>query len=294
MSKKLLILGANGMLGGSLHRYFTKYTNAEVLGTVRSEHVRTQLAKMGFNNIVSGVDVLDEQILTRVLSEESPDYVFNCIGLIKQLSESKLPIPAIEINSLLPHKLAQLCSLSGSKFVHFSTDCVFSGELGGYTEQDVPDAVDIYGRSKLLGEVGYDGHLTLRTSIIGHELNSSNSLVDWFLRQQISVKGFSRACFSGMPTCFIAEFVEKYIFTNPDFSGVYHLSVNPIDKYSLLLLVKDKYGLSTDVQECSELIIDRSLNSDALRSVLGFVPPSWPELIEKMHSEYIEYFCRYE
>lgn len=294
MSKKLLILGANGMLGGSLHRYFTRHTNAQVLGTVRSDQVRNHLAKMGFRNIVSGVDVFDDQILSKVFSEEAPDYVFNCIGLIKQLSESKFPIPAIEVNSLLPHKLAKLCSMYGGKLVHFSTDCVFSGEMGGYTEQDVPDASDIYGRSKLLGEVDYDGHLTLRTSIIGHELKSSVSLVDWFLCQQTSVKGFSRAFFSGMPTFCIAEFINHYIFTNPGFSGVYHLSVNPIDKYSLLLLVKEKYGLATDIQECPDLIIDRSLNSDALRTALGFVPPSWPELIEKMHSEYIEYFRGYK
>lgn len=279
------------MLGGSLHRYFSRHTNDSVTGTIRSEQARQQLAKLGFTNVVGGVDVMDEQTLSKVFAEERPDYVFNCIGLIKQLSESKLPIPAIEINSLLPHRLAQLCKTFGGKLIHFSTDCVFSGKTGDYIEQDIPDAADIYGRSKLLGEVGYDGHLTLRTSIIGHELNSNVSLIDWFLSQHGTVKGFSRAFFSGLPTCYIAEFIDKYIFTNPEFSGVYHLSVNPIDKLTLLSLVKDTYCVTTDIQDYPDFEIDRSLNSDALRAALGFVPPSWSELIEKMNSEYVEYFC---
>lgn len=289
MSKKLLVLGANGMLGGSLHRYFTNTENS-VVGTVRSNAALDQLTDMGFENIISGIDVTDYKILESTIFELQPDYVFNCIGLIKQLSQSKLPVSAIEINSLLPHKLAEMCTKYDSRLVHFSTDCVFSGNMGGYTESSLPDATDLYGRSKLLGEVSYDKHLTLRTSVIGHELNSNISLVDWFLSQTDSVKGFSRAIFSGLPTFFVAEFLDKYVIHNPNLSGMYHLSAEPIDKYNLLLLIKSKYGINLDVIDSPDFIIDRSLNSDSLRELINFQPPAWPDLIEKMNYEFNKYF----
>ncbi|MEY8200134.1 MAG: SDR family oxidoreductase [Colwellia sp.] len=290
MSKKILILGANGMLGGSLHRYFSRDTGHHVLGSVRSESALEHLASMGFDNVESGVDVTNQESLQKLIAEFRPDFVFNCIGLIKQLSQSKLPVPAIEINSLLPHRLAALCTEFGARLVHFSTDCVFSGNAGGYTESSIPDATDIYGRSKLLGEVDYDDHITLRTSIIGHELNSGVSLVDWFLNQSGHIKGFSKAVFSGLPTCYVAEFINKNIISSPNFSGLYHLSSYPIDKYTLLQLIKGIYGLEIEIEHDSDFVIDRSLNSDILRASVGFTPLPWSELIERMHNEYIEYF----
>ena len=289
MSKKILILGANGMLGGSLHRYFTNTSNT-VVGTVRSDAAAKQLASMGFDNVIKNIEVTNYQLLEEMISELRPDYVFNCIGLIKQLSKSELPVSAIEINSLLPHKLAQICTKYGAKLIHFSTDCVFSGSVGGYVESSLPDAKDLYGRSKLLGEVDYDNHLTLRTSIIGHELNSNVSLVDWFLSQSNSVKGFSQAIFSGLPTCYIAEFLDEYVIGNSGLSGLYHLSAEPIDKYSLLLLIKQKYDVELDIIDYPDFVIDRSLNSDNLRELINFKPPQWPDLIEKMNDEFNKYF----
>ena len=294
MTKKLLILGANGMLGSSLHRYFSRQTDLQVVGTVRSAQSKRQLAVMGFHNTISGIDAMNERGLDKVIAQERPDYVFNCVGLIKQLSVSKEPLSAIEINSLLPHRLAQLCRQYGGKLIHFSTDCVFSGKNGNYVEHDIPDADDIYGRSKLLGEVGYDGHLTLRTSIIGHELGSNLSLIDWFLSQNEVVKGFTNAIFSGMPTCYVAEFIHRFVLPNFGFSGIYHLSAPPIDKYSLLSMVKEIYGIDTKLSKYDDFRIDRSLNSDALRSALNFLPAEWPELIKKMNAEYTEYFCKNE
>ena len=290
MSKKMLILGANGMLGGSLFRYFTTDTDHNVTGTVRSERALEQLSHLGFDNVINNVDVNNYELLEKTISKLEPDYVFNCIGLIKQLSQSKLPVSAIEINSLLPHKIAEMCNKHDSKLIHFSTDCVFNGVTGGYIETSLPDATDIYGRSKLLGEVDYDNHLTLRTSIIGHEIESNVSLVDWFLSQSDSVKGFSKAIFSGLPTCYIAEFLDKYVIDNIDLSGMYHLSAEPIDKYNLLLLIKHKYKIELDIIDYPDFVIDRSLNSDKLRELVNFQPPQWPELIEKMNDEFNQYF----
>jgi dTDP-4-dehydrorhamnose reductase len=141
----------------------------------------------------------------------------------------------------------------------------------------------------LLGEDDYGHHLTLRTSIIGHELGKSVSLVDWFLSQHGAVKGFKKAIFSGLPTIYVAEFLKDYVF-GKKVSGLYHLSVDPIDKYTLLQLVKGAYLTAAVITPCDDLVIDRSLNSDALRDVTGFTPPSWPNLIEKMREEYLEYF----
>lgn len=291
MNNKILVIGANGMLGGSLFRYFSKLQGYEVLGSVRNSSASSTLAKQGFTNVVANVDVRDNKRLIDVFTDFKPDIVFNCVGLIKQHNDSKKQISAIEINALLPHRLASLTTHFSGKLIHFSTDCVFSGKAGGYLETDTPDATDIYGRSKLLGEVDYDGHLTLRTSIIGHEINSCLSLVDWFLSQTVMVNGFSKAIFSGLPTCFVAEFIHQYVLKKNDISGLYHLSVNPIDKYSLLNLIKDIYQHDIEIKNKSDFVIDRSLNSDLLQTTTEFVVPSWQELIKRMHDEYQQYFA---
>jgi len=291
MNKRIIVIGANGMLGGSIFRYFSQLENFEVLGSVRNNAAADLLAKQGFRNVISGVDVRDHKRLHDVINEFKPNIVFNCVGLIKQLNDSKNPISAIEINALLPHRLASLAKQVSGKLIHFSTDCVFSGKKGGYLETDTPDASDIYGRSKLLGEVDYDGHLTLRTSIIGHEIHSNLSLIDWFLSQSGTVNGFSKAVFSGLPTCFVAEFCHKFIFEKTDLAGLYHLSVDPIDKFTLLSLVKEIYNHNINITEKSDFVIDRSLNSDRISNVTGFNSPSWPDLIKRMHNEYQQYFA---
>lgn len=287
---KILVIGANGMLGGSLFRYFSAESNHEVLGTVRSSDAQSVIEQQGFKNTVCGIDVSDQNCLDRVITEFQPNYVFNCVGVIKQLDASKLPVSSIEINSLLPHQLAVFCDRIGAKLIHFSTDCVFSGSKGNYLESDVPDAFDLYGRSKLLGEVDYGNHLTLRTSIIGHELGKSLSLIDWFLSQTDEVNGYSRAVFSGLPTVCVAEFLDRYVVGKSSPSELMHLSVEPIDKFALLKLVGQVYGVTTKINEFSDFEIDRSLNSSKLRKSVGFKPDSWANMIEKMHNEYQQYF----
>ena len=291
MINRILVIGANGMLGSSIHRYFSRKTNFTVLGTVRLEEVKSRFSIAGFDNIVSGIDVGHLHNLAQVLSDFKPNVVFNCVGLIKQLAESKNPVPAIEINSLLPHKLAELCSLNDARLIHFSTDCVFLGDRGMYKESDVPDASDIYGRSKLLGEVNYAPHVTLRTSIVGHELDSNVSLIDWFLSQNGEVRGFTNAFFSGLPTIYVAKFVDEFILTNPQVSGLRHLSVDRIDKHTLLQLVKEIYGKKVQIAPFHDFRIDRSLDSSYLRAEVDYFPPRWPELVKMMHQEYLKDFC---
>lgn len=283
---KVLIIGATGMLGYSLFQSLSDAAHLDVYGTVRSIEGKEPFFSDCEERLFKGVDVSNLATIDAVIKVIKPTVVINCIGLIKQHSISKQHVDAIAINSLLPHQLASLCDNHSCKLIHFSTDCIFDGNKGLYTESDTPDALDLYGRSKYLGEVDYPPHLTLRTSIIGHELNSTVSLVDWFLSQEKNTKGFSKAIFSGLPTCVIARFLIEEILPASDLAGLYQLSVDPIDKFTLLNLIAGKYGKKIEIIESTDLHIDRSLNSERLRDALNIEIPSWKALISEMHDDY--------
>lgn len=279
---KILILGASGMLGNAMLRVLCENGENDVTGTVRSNNALRMLPGHLHASIVPGIDVENQDQLVALLDKVRPQVVINCIGLIKQLAEANDPLSAIPINSLLPHRLARLASLAGARTIHFSTDCIFSGRKGGYTEADPSDAYDLYGRSKFLGELHGPSSFTVRTSIIGHELGGTNSLIGWFLAQEGSTKGFTRAIFSGLPTVELARVVRDYIIPKPELSGLWHVSADPIAKFDLLRLVADVYGKTIDIVPDDELVIDRSLDSSRFRLETGYSPPSWPELIQSM------------
>lgn len=280
---KILVLGASGMLGNAMIRLFAESEGFDVLGTVRGERSKRLLPESLWSRVISGVDVESIDSLTRVLGDTQPDVVINCIGLVKQLAEADDPLVAIPVNTLLPHRLARLCALSGARFVHISTDCVFAGTKGMYVESDAADAQDLYGRSKFLGEVDYPNAITLRTSIIGHELEGARSLVGWFLAQRGSVKGFSQAVFSGLPTVELARVIRDYVLTHPQLHGLYHVSADAINKYDLLQRVANVYGKTIEIVPNDSLVIDRSLDSTRFRLATGFQPKPWSDLITAMH-----------
>jgi len=279
---RVLVLGASGMQGNAAFRLFAEGDGFDVIGTVRGERSRKLFPESLQSAVISGVDVENIDSLMRVLGDTKPEVVINCIGLVKQLAEADDPLAAIPINSLLPHRLARLCAVAGARFVHMSTDCVFSGSKGMYTESDPSDAKDLYGRSKFLGEVDYPNAVTLRTSIIGHELEGARSLVGWFLSQRGPVRGFRKAIFSGLPTVEIARLIRDYVLPNPDLHGLYHVSADPINKYDLLRLVADTYRKTIDIEADETFVIDRSLDSSRFRSVTGFQPKSWTDLVVSM------------
>lgn len=279
----ILVLGATGMLGNAVLSFFSQSPNYHVFGSARSTKILSRLPKELQSNIITGVDAENFDSLSSLFSRVRPDLVINCIGLVKQLTEVEDPLSAVPINTMLPHRLARLSDVAGARFVHMSTDCVFSGEKGMYTELDTSDANDLYGRSKYLGEVDYPNSITLRTSIIGHELGSARSLVGWFLAQEGSVKGFKRAIFSGLPTVEIARIIRDYVIPNSKLHGVYHLSAEPINKYDLLQLVAQEYGKNIEIIADDKYVIDRSLDSSRFRSVTGYNPPEWSYLIALMH-----------
>ena len=279
---KVLVLGSSGMLGNAVFRLFLESPGFQVTGTVRSERSKSYFDCKAQNNLLTGVDVENTDSLVRLFGAEKPDVVINCIGLVKQLAEADDPLVAITINSLLPHRLARLCAVIDARFVHMSTDCVYSGEKGAYVESDQSDAKDLYGRSKYLGEVDYPNAITLRTSIIGHELDGARSLIGWFLAQSGAVCGYKNAIFSGLPTVEIARIIRDFILPNPSLHGTYHLSADPINKYDLLGIVAKAYNKQIEIRVDEKLVIDRSLDSSKFRAETGFKPKLWPELVSSM------------
>lgn len=283
---RVLILGVTGMLGSAVFRTFSKDSHLEVWGTLRSAGGLQHFAEQHRERLLPGVDVLDQDSLVSVLDRVRPQVVINCVGLIKQLSDAKDPLSALPINSMLPHRLVKLCGLIGARLVHISTDCVFSGRKGLYTEDDMSDAEDLYGKSKYIGELHAEPNaVTLRTSIIGHELGSNYSLVDWFLSQVGPVKGYEKAIFSGLPTVELARVIRDYVIPHPELQGLHHVSVEPIDKLSLLKLLAQVYDKTIDIIPDSQVAIDRSLDSSRFQAATGYFPPSWLELVKSMHAQ---------
>jgi dTDP-4-dehydrorhamnose reductase len=266
-----MIIGASGMLGHALYRVLKETRDLHVIGTVRRRD-SVPFADEDGSEVWPGIEVENVDTLARVFERARPHVVINCAGVVKQLDTSKDPLVALPMNALLPHRLARLSSLCGARFIHISTDCVFDGRQGNYLESDLPSPVDLYGRSKLLGELSEEEEgVTLRTSIIGHELSSRHGLVEWFLAQREPVRGFTRAVFSGLPTDELSRTIS-----------LYHVSAAPISKYDLLGLIAKAYDLETEVIPSDEPVIDRSLNSARFRAATGYAPRPWPELIRTM------------
>lgn len=283
---KVLVLGVTGMLGNAVYKVFSKRNSYDTWGTLRDSKGKNNFSSKLKNNLISGVDVLDPDVLVSVFNKVRPDIVINCIGLIKQLDVANDPLFALPINAMLPHRLARLCDLMGARLVHISTDCVFSGSKGMYSENENSDAIDLYGKSKYIGELhDNDNAITLRTSIIGHELGSSFALIDWFLSQKGTVKGYSKAIFSGLPTVELAHVIHDFVLPQPDLSGLYHVSAKPIDKLSLLGIVAKTYNKDIQIIPDNNVQINRSLDSTRFYQATGYEPPEWSDLIQIMHKQ---------
>ena len=280
----ILVLGATGMLGNAVVRVLSEKTDWEVYGTVRSESTRRFFQESIARKLLTGVDVEQQDSLINAFNRTRPDVVINCAGLTKHKPEADDPLISIPINTLMPHRLAGLCKLIGARLVHISTDCVFSGEKGGYSEDDFADARDVYGKSKALGEVLYPHTITLRTSSIGHELQSKYGLLDWFLSQEGRCKGYTRAVFSGLPTVIFAQVIRDVVIPHRELSGLYHVAAKPINKYELLMLIARMYGKQIEIAPDDNLVIDRSLEASRFREATGYVAPEWEEMIKLMYS----------
>lgn len=281
---RVLVLGATGMLGSALYKAFSRDRDLEAWGTVRNDTARRFFSDSEKGRLITGVDVTDQDVLVDALRKVRPHMVINAVGLIKQLASANDPLVVLPLNAMLPHQLASLCGQFGARMVHISSDCVFSGKKGHYLENDQSDAEDLYGKSKYIGEVHDQSHVvTIRTSGIGHELETKNGLLEWFLAQKGPVRGFSKAIFSGLPWVETARAIKDYVLPHPEISGLYHVSARPISKLDLLTLIADVYGKEITIERDDTVRIDRSLDSTRFTTATGYVAPDWPELIAHMH-----------
>ena len=283
---RILILGGDGMLGHQLLAYLSRFHDVRV--TLRQElSAYRPFVMFNKQNSYGGVDVRVTDRLIQVLADFHPNAVINAVGVVKQRPDGLDPIPNLEINALLPHRLASICEAIRAHFIHVSTDCVFSGRDGNYKESDEADPIDVYGHSKLLGEVTGPGCLTLRTSIIGSELTRKTSLFEWFLSQKQSVKGFRNAIFSGVTTLELSRVMDNLVTNFPGKAGVYHVSSFPISKYDMLKLIKNKLKLTVDITPDDDFKCNRSLDSTHFRRDFNYAPPTWDQMIEELAENYL-------
>lgn len=272
------------MIGSAMLTVLNNHNDLQVSGTVRDKSSAKFFIKEIRKNLHYCGDLVSLDVLTEIIKEIQPHVVVNCVGVTKHTKISSIPSRVIAINSLMPHLLADVCDLIGARLIHVSTDCVFSGKKGGYLETDPPDACDLYGKSKALGEINYPNCLTLRTSTIGHEFDTQYGLLEWFLSQNDFCKGYSKAVFSGLSSVVFADIVCDIILLHPKISGLLHVAAAPINKYDLLSLIADIYKKKINIELDNKLEIDRSLNGDLLFDKIGYRAPEWSILVKKMHS----------
>ncbi len=282
---KVLVLGATGMLGHKVCQRLRMNRQFDVWGTTRNGR-RLPPYILEESKTLCWIDAgnVGCREVERAVDDVRPDAVVNCIGLVKQLDYSAREF--IEINALLPHQLAEFCTYYRARLIHISTDCVFSGDRGNYAECDATDPGDVYGRSKLLGEVGGQGCVTLRTSAIGRELSGQHGLLEWFLANRgKTVRGWRRALFSGVTTAVLADAIGELLLGHPDLCGVYHYAGQPIRKYDLLCMINGLYGSRTAVTMDNSTRCDRTLDASLLQSVTGLVPPPWTEMLYDLFTD---------
>jgi len=282
---KILILGATGMLGHKLMQVLSR--EHMVTGTVRRDtSVLVDHPVFSKMDILGNISADNLATIHVAIDKVNPDVIINCIGIVKQLPAAQDPLQSISINALFPHQLAQICRQKNIRLIHMSTDCVFSGRKGYYSEKDSSDAEDLYGKTKYLGEVDYPGCLTLRTSIIGRELDTSHGLIEWFMSQEgKKVPGYKNAVFSGLTTLALSEIITKIISDYLRLSGVCQVASEPISKYDLLNLVKNIYGMTVTIEPDEMVINDRSLNPKKFKNETNIKIPSWEYMIEQMHQD---------
>jgi len=287
---RILILGAAGMLG---HRLCSLLTDRfEVWGTFHSDgRGDERYHVLPPECMITRVDAQNFTSVSSAIERVEPDAIVNCIGIVKQRDEAKQAVPSIQVNALFPHQLADLCVERGIRVVQISTDCVFSGFRGNYSEIDVPDPVDLYGRTKLLGELNRPGCLTLRTSIIGWQLNTFSSLLSWFaLQRNKHIKGYRKAIYSGFSTTVLTQLIGDILQTRPDLNGVYQVSSEPISKFDLLVKLRDMLGWNDiAIEPDDQFFCDRSLSSTRFTTTTGWRSPTWEAMLKGLASEWPYY-----
>lgn len=280
---RVLVLGAAGLLGNAMFRILGETTGWTTLGATRRpeafpESLRGEVLRCG--------DLENPVAIAEVFDAARAEVVVNCLSIGRRELREENFAAVVQRLSVLPQRLAQQCRRVGARLIHFSSDGVFSGSRGNYSEDDFPDASDAYGIAKLLGELRDPHTVTIRTSMLGHELSGASGLLEWFLAQEARARCYRHAIFSGLPTCEIARIVREFVVPHRELSGVYHVAAAPISKFELLSLVAHTYGKAIDIEPDDGVRIDRSLNSDRFARATGYRAPGWPELVTAMHDDH--------
>jgi dTDP-4-dehydrorhamnose reductase len=288
---KILVLGASGMIG---HRMWaTLSQNHEVFGTLRRTELGplAQIPGIPKDLALFGVDAYAMPTVEKALDIVRPQVVLNCIGIVKQLKDSQNYLKSLTLNTLFPHQLAMTCAARDVRMIQFSSDCVFDGLKGQYIENDFPNATDLYGRSKALGEVGHlKNVLTMRTSSIGREVFPHGGLLEWFLSNQgKAITGYSKAIYSGFPTHRLAKIISDHLLPKPELHGILHIASLPVDKLTLLLMIKEHFNLKIDIGENNTVLVERSLNCDLFQKAAHYKPLAWKDMLTDLEVDFETY-----
>lgn len=275
---KILIVGASGLIGSNIFNYLSTNSSHDVFGTYRNHNALKAFDESSILNLVEFKLEESIQPLYKLISELCPDVIINALGVTKHIDEARANV--IRVNSLFPHQLAEIATKYKIRLIHISTDCVFSGSKGMYTENDLPDATDLYGRSKILGEVTYGPHLTVRISTIGTEITTRYGLLEWFLASSDQCFGYTKAIFSGLPSKYFASVLDSYILPNPQISGLYHIASRPVDKFTLLGALASFYNKKIEIIPNGAVAINRSLDPTKFVEKTGYAVPAWDKLID--------------
>ena len=297
---KVVVLGGEGMLGHKAFEVLSRRfdTVATFLDADGAWREFPQYAGIPAERLLTGVDALRFETVTSALLQARPDAVVNCVGVIKQVREASDAVLTISLNSLLPHRLAEHCISEGVRLVHVSTDCVFSGRKGFYTEDDLPDPEDLYGRSKLLGEVERPGCLTIRTSIFGRDFLKQSALLEWFLSNRGGrVRGYRNAVYSGFPTQVLGRIIGDVLADHPALEGLVQIASPPVSKYDLLVKLREAMALDIEIEPYDDPPCDRSLSAARFVAATGYQVPSWGEMVAEVAADptpYDEWRLRHE
>jgi len=279
--KKILVLGASGLLGNVLFRVLSESKIYNTIGTVRSNHFKTFFSSKLADKLVCVTDLLDYNELEQKIQNIKPDVVINCISIGRPAPSNQDLV--LSILSVLPQRLSIICKKSGVRLIQIGSDGVFSVKRGGRSEEDLPDSSDIYGIAKFLGEIDGENSITIRTSIIGPELKRGSGMFEWLLSQSGQCKGYTKALFSGFTTIEFSQIMRDIVIPRPDLHGVLHIASTPISKFNLLCLIVKRYKLDVEVIPDESVIIDRTLSADKFNKLVSYAPPSWADMIDSMY-----------
>jgi dTDP-4-dehydrorhamnose reductase len=280
---KVCVLGAGGLLGHMLIRVLSE--SNDVFGTTREKpNISSPLANfLSLEKWIGGVDASVPHSIEKIFDTDQFDVAINCIGLIKQRDSIVSDSETMLINGEFPHHLAQIANSHDTQVIHISTDCVFSGTKGSYLESDTPDPVDVYGKSKLLGELIDSNNLTLRTSHIGRELTVKKSFVEWLVSQRGGhVNGYSHAIYSGLTTQALARTISKLLLGNSHLTSLFHVSSQPISKLEIINKLNELLDLQLTVTPDASVQINRSLNSEKFQNATSISPQTWDEMLSDL------------